>query len=136
MNVNQTYPLGQTASNQIMASSGRKLSQITLDAVNNHTLTSEDLQVQAQTLQAQAQVAKASGYPQLAENLIRAAELTAVPNDELLTMYETLRPGRATYGEVMSLAQRLEDSYSAPQNAKLVREAGDVYLARGLVRKA
>ena len=86
MNVNQTYPLGQTASNQIMASSGRKLSQITLDAVNNHTLTSEDLQVQAQTLQAQAQVAKASGYPQLAENLIRAAELTAVPNDELLTM--------------------------------------------------
>ena len=136
MNVNQTYPLGQTASNQIMASSGRKLSQITLDAVNNHTLTSEDLQVQAQTLQAQAQVAKASGYPQLAENLIRAAELTAVPNDELLTMYETLRPGRATYGEVMALAQRLEDSYSAPQNAKLVREAGDVYLARGLVRKA
>ena len=67
---------------------------------------------------------------------MRAAELTAVPNEELLRMYETLRPGRASYDEMIAMAERLEGAYAAVQNARLVREAAQVYLTRGLARKA
>jgi len=129
------YPLGDNAKDTIRAASERKLADITLDAVAAGELTSTDMQVKADTLRAQARIALMSGYTPLSENLMRAAELTAVPNDELLRMYETLRPGRATYTEMIAMAERLEQTYTAPENAKLVREAAQAYLERGLVRK-
>ena len=49
-------------------------------------------------------------------------------------MYNTLRPGRTTYRELLALAERLEHDYAAPLIAALVREAAEVYLARGLVQ--
>jgi propanediol dehydratase small subunit len=128
------YPLGDHA-DDLQAASGRSLNDITLDAAAAGELSSADLQIKAETLRAQAAVARQAGYPQLAENLTRAAELTAVPNEELLKMYETLRPGRATHAEMLALAERLEQHYHAPVNADLVREAAQVYLARGLVKR-
>ncbi|MEP7356222.1 MAG: diol dehydratase small subunit, partial [Anaerolineales bacterium] len=82
----------------------------------------------------QAQVARQGGYPQLAENLTRAAELTAVPNAEVLRMYNLMRPGRASAAELEALAASLEAEYHAPECARLVREAAGVYQARGLLR--
>ena len=119
----------------MQAASGRRLSDVTLDALAAGELSSADLQIKAETLRVQAQVARIAGYAQLGENLVRAAELTVVPNEELLRMYETLRPGRASHAEMTALADRLERVYTAIQNAKLVREAAAVYLQRGLVRK-
>jgi propanediol dehydratase small subunit len=87
-------------------------------------------------LRGQAEIAAASGFGQLAANLRRAAELTAVPNAELLRMYETLRPGRATYAEMTALADRLAGEYAAPETAAFVREAAEVYRARGLARRS
>ncbi len=136
MNNAPQYPLGEKASAAIAAASGRRLSEITLEALASGELSSADLQIQAETLRAQARVAQQAGYAQLAENLMRAAELTAVPNEELLRMYETLRPGRASYDEMIAMAERLEGAYAAVQNARLVREAAQVYLTRGLARKA
>lgn len=136
MSEHPAYPLGQNAKGHITAASGRKLSEITLDALADDRLSAADMQIQSQTLREQAHVAQQAGYTQLAENLVRAAELTAVPNEELLQMYETIRPGRATHAEMLEMANRLEQTYSAIQNATLVREAAEVYLARGLVRKA
>jgi propanediol dehydratase small subunit len=66
---------------------------------------------------------------------MRAAELTAVPNDEVLQMYETLRPRRASYAELQELADRLEQVHNARENAALVREAAEVYRARNLLRQ-
>lgn len=129
------YPLGETAGDDLQAASGRKLSGITLGAAAAGELSSADLQIKAETLRAQAEVARQAGYTQLAENLTRAAELTAVPNEELLKMYETLRPGRASHAEMLALAERLEQHYRAPVNAALVREAAQVYQARGLVKR-
>ena len=130
-----TYPLGEDPLAEIRAASGRKLSDITPNEAASGNLTSADLQITPETLQAQACFARDAGYTQLAENLERAAELTAVPNQELLRMYETLRPGRATHAEMIALAERLEQQYHAPQNGKLVREAAAVYLARNLVKR-
>ena len=136
MNDAPQYPLGENAGAAIAAASGRRLSEITLEALASGELSSADLQIQAETLRAQARVAHQAGYAQLAENLMRAAELTAVPNEELLRMYETLRPGRDSYDEMIAMAERLEGAYAAVQNARLVREAAQVYLTRGLARKA
>ena len=129
------YPLGESGADTLQAASGRRLSDVTLDALAAGELSSADLQIKAETLRVQAQVARIAGYAQLGENLVRAAELTVVPNEELLRMYETLRPGRASHAEMTALADRLERVYTAIQNAKLVREAAAVYLQRGLVRK-
>jgi propanediol dehydratase small subunit len=79
-------------------------------------------------------VARAAGYEQLAGNLARAAELTAVPNGEILAMYSYLRPGRATQAQLLAMAEALEHQYHAPECARLVREAAAVYARRGLLK--
>jgi propanediol dehydratase small subunit len=120
---------------QLRAISGRRLADVTLDAAAAGELAIADLQVDAATLRAQAEIAERAGYPQLAANLTRAAELTAVPNAEVLRMYELLRPGRASYDELAELAAALEGAHQAPASAALVREAAEVYRARGLLRR-
>lgn len=126
------YPLMDDA-NTLQAVSGRTAAAIGLDELEE--LSPDDLRISAETLRTQAQVAAQSGFTQLAENLTRAAELTVVPNDELLMMYEKMRPGRATLAEMQALADRLEQRYGAPQNAALVREAAAVYAQRKLLKR-
>jgi propanediol dehydratase small subunit len=128
------YPLMQNAAADLKALSGRPLSEITLDAVADGTLTPEDLRIHAETLRLQAQVARQAGYSQLAANLLRAAELTAVPNKEVLQIYELMRPGRASYEQLIQLADYLETTYQAAENAHFIREAAAVYKERGLLR--
>ena len=129
------YPLYENSPETIRAASGRSLPEITDEAARAGELSMADLQISAETLRAQAEVARAAGYEQLAGNLARAAELTAVPNAEVLRMYSLLRPGRATHAELLALAETLEGQYQAPECGRLVREAAGVYAARGLVRK-
>ena len=83
------------------------------------------MRIQAETLRLQAQVAEQSGYIQLAANLRRAAELTAVPNKEVLQIYDLLRPGRASYEQLMQLAEHLEQTYDAVETGKFMREAAE-----------
>jgi propanediol dehydratase small subunit len=128
------YPLIEHAET-LQAASGRPLTAITLDAAVAQELTIADLQISATTLRQQATVARHAGYTQLAENLERAAELTAVPNAEVLQMYDQLRPGRATHADLQGLAERLEQIYNATTCAAFVREAASVYLQRGLLRR-
>jgi len=129
-----SYPLGENAADRLAAASGRKLSEITPEAAAAGELSFGDLQISPQTLRAQAEIARQAGYEQLAGNLLRAAELTAVPNEELLRMYELLRPGRSTYAELVALAEALEQRYVAPETGRLVREAAQAYQARGILR--
>jgi len=76
-------------------------------------------------------VAEQHGNPQLAENLRRAAELTRLPDDEVLAIYEALRPGRSTPARLTELAASL-DTRGLPRCAALLTEAADVYARRGL----
>ena len=132
--VEPRYPLFDNVLGQLRTASGRPLAEITAEAAARGELSMADLQISAETLRAQAQVARQGGYPQLAENLTRAAELTAVPNNEVLRMYNLIRPGRATAAELEALAASLDGEYRAPECARLVREAAEVYQARGLLR--
>ena len=130
------YPLMDHAANRLRAANGRPLTEITVEAAKNGDLSAEDLRISADTLHAQAEIARQAGYEQLAANLTRAAELTAVPNEELLQMYEMLRPRRSTFEALMALAEKLETEYDAPENGRLVREAASVYQTRGLLKKS
>lgn len=130
-----TYPLMESAADSLAAASGRTISSVTLDAVAAGEVAAADLQISASTLRTQAELAHQAGYRQLAQNLQRAAELTAVPNQELLRMYELMRPGRSTYTELTTMADRLENEFSAPITATFVREAAEVYRTRNLLRR-
>lgn len=133
--MNLEYPLREHAADTLRAASGRPLAELTDEALDAGQLAIADTQISAETLRAQAEVARRGGFAQLAENLERAAELTAVPNGELLRMYDALRPGRATHAQLLALADALEQQYAASANAAFVREAAAVYQARGLVRR-
>jgi propanediol dehydratase small subunit len=127
------YPLMQNAGETLQAASGRPLNEVTLEALDE--LSIADVQISPATLRAQAEIAREAGFRQLATNLARAAELTAVPNAELLHMYEMLRPQRASHAELLALADELERAYQAVENAQMVREAAKVYQARGLLKR-
>jgi propanediol dehydratase small subunit len=113
--------------------SGRSVDELTIEALRDGKLTVQDFRISAETLQHQARVAEDAGYRQVAQNLRRAAELTALSNEEVLAVYDALRPGRAGYASLMALAERLENSLDAPLTAALIREAAEVYLARGII---
>ncbi len=130
-----TYPLMDNEADHLQALSGRPLPEITLDAAADGDLTSADLRIQADTLRMQAEIARGAGYDQLAANFLRAAELTLVPNQEVLQIYDLLRPHRASYEQLLQLAAHLEQTYNAVENAAFVREAAEVYRERKLLRE-
>jgi propanediol dehydratase small subunit len=107
------------------------VSEITLDAVVGGAITPDDIRVSPEVLRQQADFAEAGGNPQLADNLRRGAELVAFSDEELLGLYESLRPGRATAAELDALADRLEAG-GAALCAAMVREARTAYVRRGL----
>lgn len=129
------YPLRDNAAEELRAFSERPLSDISADLIAKGELSGDDLRTHADTLRQQAEIARAAGYPQLAANFLRAAELTRVPNDELLKIYESLRPERATFDELVRLAHYLETTYEAGETANFIREAAGVYRERNLLRR-
>jgi propanediol dehydratase small subunit len=113
------------------ALSGRPVEGLTVDAVRAGEVGLADLRIHPDTLEHQATVAEQHGNPQLAENLRRAAELTRLPDDEVLAIYEALRPERSTAAQLKDLGASLE-SRGLPRCAALVAEAAEVYARRGL----
>ena len=109
------------------------MSDLSLDAVRRGDVTIEDLRITPETLAAQAIVAERHANPQLAANLRRAGELTALSDADVMRIYEALRPHRSTPDELGQLARWL-DERGAVQCADLVREARTVYVRRGLCR--
>ncbi len=129
------YPLRDSKADELFTHSGCPLSEVTAAAIAAGEVTGDDLRAHADTLRQQAQIARQGGYPQLAANLQRAAELTDVPNEELLKIYELLRPERASYDELVRLADYLEETYDAAENAAFIKDAAAVYRERNLLRR-
>lgn len=127
-----SYPLGAGARHVVRSATGTAVDAITLDAVVAERVSAADLAISADTLRLQADFAQRGGNPQLAENLRRAAELTAFADEEVLGFYEMLRPGRSSAQELDGLADRLEQR-GAQRCAALVREARHAYVRRGLI---
>ena len=116
---------------EIRVLSGMAVEGLTVEAVRAGEVGVADLRIHPDTLERQAVVAGQHGNPQLAGNLRRAAELTRLPDDEVLAVYEALRPGRSTPAQLTELAASL-DTRGLPRCAALLTEAADVYARRGL----
>lgn len=127
------YPLAVKHPEKVKSYTGKTMKEITLDSTMKGNLNGEDIRISAEVLEYQAQIAESSGKKQLAENFRRAAELTRIPDEEVLKIYDLLRPNRATKTQLLQLAQQLKDQYSAPGNAKLVEEAVSIYEKRGIL---
>ncbi len=94
--------------------------KFTVQAAVDGKLQLSDLRMDPATLAHQAVVAEDGGNPQLAENFLRAAELATLDGDEVMSLYEALRPHRSNAEELEALRASLE-ARGAARCAELVR---------------
>ena len=127
------YPLGARRPELVTTPSGLQQSEVTLDSLRAGLLDPDDIRATAETIRRQAAVALAAGRTQLAENLMRAAELAAVPAERVLELYTALRPRRSTAGDLTALADEFDQQHAAPRTAAFIREALGVYERRGFL---
>lgn len=127
------YPLGSMRPDLVATPSGLPLEALTLAALRDGVLSAADVRATPTTLARQAEIARAHGREQLAENLARAAELARVPAELILEIYTALRPRRSSAEALERWAERLETEFDAPKTAAFVREARTVYRERGLL---
>jgi propanediol dehydratase small subunit len=123
------YPLGANRPDLVRTPSGIALDELELHGEGVETA---ELRATPETLRLQADVARAGGRVQLANNLVRAAELAPLPDETILEIYAALRPRRSSAAELATWAERL-DEWGAPVTAAFVREAAQVYVERGLL---
>ncbi|MDQ0379176.1 diol dehydratase small subunit [Amycolatopsis thermophila] len=129
------YPLAARRPELLKTPTGKRLDELTMDAVLAGEVAAEDLRIAPETLRLQAQIADRMGRPQLAQNFRRAAELTALPDELVLSIYNSLRPRASTKQQLIDIADELEGTYSATMCARLVREAADVYERRDILAR-
>lgn len=117
------YPLYQKSRSRLRLPSHRPIEEFSLENLLAGNLGPEDLGISEETLRKQAELADRAGFPQVARNLERAAELTRIPDTELLDVYEALRPGRSSPDQLERLAEKILKTYQAPVTAAFIREA-------------
>ncbi|WP_253865262.1 diol dehydratase small subunit [Prauserella halophila] len=127
------YPLASHRPELLRTPTGKPIDELTMQAVLSGDIAPEDLRISPDTLRLQAQVAERVGRTQLARNFRRAAELTALPDDLVLSIYNSLRPNASTKQQLTDIADQLENEYTATLCAELVREAADVYERRDIL---
>jgi propanediol dehydratase small subunit len=120
------YPLGGKRPDLVRTPGGIPLGELALD------VDAAELRATPETLRMQAEVARAAGRTQLADNLVRAAELAPIEDETILEIYTALRPGRSSAEELEAWAAKL-DGRQAPNTAAFVREAAQVYADRALL---
>ncbi len=124
------YPLAEKRPELIQGSTGKKLDDITLSAVLDGRIAPEDVRISKETLMMQGEIANSVGREAFSRNLKRAAELTQIPDQRILEIYNALRPYRSTKAELLAIAEELETQYGAVINAAHVREAAEAYEQR------
>ena len=130
------YPLAEKRPELVTGTRGKRLDEITLDAVLADEVTLEDLRITPMALRQQGEISAAAGRPTLQQNFARAAGLVAVPQDTIMRVYELLRPGRAKgKDDLLAAARELRETYKAEGMAAFVEEAAMVYETRGLFKR-
>ncbi len=128
-----TYPLAKNHPDLLKSKTGKSFSEITFENLIQGKVTHEDFKTNRETLLMQAEIAEKAGKKQFAGNMRRAAELTAVPDDEVLKIYDKLRPNRATKRELLDIADHLRSDYQANITAAFIEEIVAVYEKRNIL---
>lgn len=134
-NPKKDYPLASKRPDLIKTPTGKKLKDLTLKNLASGKINPQEIRIRPETLELQGRVAEKHGRTQLALNFRRAAELTRIPDEELLRIYNALRPGRSTKEELRGIAKELIQKYQARLNAAFIQEAAKIYEKRNLLKK-
>ena len=129
------YPIYEKHPELIKTPTGRPVDEINMEAILKGEITADDCKIAPETLEYQAQIQESFGNPQVAANFRRASEMTRIPDTRILQIYNSLRPNVSSKEELLAIAEELETEYSAVINASLVREAAEVYEARGMLKR-
>ncbi|EEZ0359772.1 propanediol dehydratase small subunit PduE [Escherichia coli] len=124
------YPLANKHPEWVKTATNKTLDDFTLENVLSNKVTAQDMRITPEILRIQAAIARDAGRDRLAMNFERAAELTAVPDDRILEIYNALRPYRSSKEELLAIADDLEKRYQAKICAAFVREAAELYVER------
>jgi propanediol dehydratase small subunit len=122
-----SYPLGEKRPDLIKNMNGLTLDEISLTNVLSGKIGLDDIKICPETLEYQAKIADSINRTHLADNLRRAAEMTRIPDERLLEIYNSLRPYRSTKIELLRIADELENVYQAKVSADFIRESAEVY---------
>ena len=129
------FPTAETMPGKVTGLRGKSLDTLTLDSALSGELEMEDLRITPDALLRQAEIARSVGRSALAMNFERAAEMTRLPQEEVMKIYELLRPGRArALAELEEAAERLRHDFEAPRLASVVLQAAELYARRGMYR--
>ncbi|MFI8493139.1 diol dehydratase small subunit [Peribacillus butanolivorans] len=129
------YPLGIKRPDLLFTRTEKSYNDLTLDAALKGELSETDLRISPKTLEMHADISESLGRTQLAKNFRRAAEMIHISDARILQIYNAMRPNRSTKEQLLAIADELEEEYGALENAKLIREAADVYERRGRLKK-
>ena len=121
------YPLGEKRPDLVKTPTGKNLDDISIENIISGNLQPDDCRISADTLEQQAQVADLAGNPQMACNFRRAAELTVIPDEEVIRIYNALRPYRSTKEQLLTMAEYIDTQFQASENAAFLREAAGYY---------
>ncbi len=100
------YPLASRRPDLVRTLTGKGFQDISLENVVSGKIDAQEIRIGPETLELQAQVAEKHGRPQLALNFRRAAELTRIPDEEVLKIYNALRPASINKRRVIDNGKR------------------------------
>lgn len=128
------YPIYEKRPELIKTHTGKVIDEINIENILSGAVKPEDCRISAETLEYQAQIQESFGNPQVAANFRRAAEMTRIPDDRILQIYNAMRPNVSSKKELLAIAAELEEEYQAAMNANLIKEAVTVYEVRDMLR--
>lgn len=135
LNARTDYPLYEKHPDLIKTATGKALSEITMEAILAEKIDAADCRISYDTLEYHAQIEEDLGNMQMAETLRRSAEMTRIPDDRIMDIYNAMRPRVSTKDELEAIVDELESQYGAAANASFIREAIEVYEKRGMFRE-
>ena len=84
------YPVYEKHPELIKTPTGKPVEEITMEAILKGEVTADDCKIAPETLELQAQIQESFGNPQVAANFRRAAEMTRIPDERILEIYNCI----------------------------------------------
>lgn len=135
LDARKDYPIYEKHPELLKTPTGKSVDEISIDNILKGEITPDDCKISPETLLLQAEIQESFGNPSVAANFRRAAEMTRIPDERILEIYNCLRPHVSTKEELLTIADELEEQYEATINASLVREAAEVYEKRDMLKR-
>lgn len=128
------YPLYDKHFDDIRTATGKALNEFTLDAILDGAITPEDCRISAETLEKHAQIEESAGNFQIAAELRRSAEMTRIPDERIMEIYNALRPRMSNKDKLLEIIKELKTQYDAPGCAEFIEDAIKVYEKRNMFK--